>query len=426
MAKIRATYHSGRTRRDGSAYNPDHNDRKQKGMKEAAEHIDFKKTDGNFEWKIMRNCDSFSEAEAAYYSKHFGAALNVQNDRYEKARKRSLIATMDDWRTSPRRCPEESIVQVGDREAGVSAEQLKKCIIEQVKWERETFTQVVPLDIAIHADEPGAGVHAHIRRVFIGHDKEGNEIPAQDKCLQEMGIEAPNPNKARTRYNNRKITYTTMLREHWYKVLKEHGFTIETKPRERGKSGRTLEELKATKAEERVAEAEKRLSELNHEIEQAEKHNRRTLSKYRADRSELDDDRAAFEAECDKYYQDYTKRLERLEAREAAASEQFDRIAELQDLAKQRDSTLHQREEAVSRKAERLKAVENHRDMATTTLAAKMSDRVLLKGWEGGIDSFINNHTRDANIPEIPKTPDIIKMIDDMLRESRNRGGRTR
>ena len=86
-----------------------------------------------------------------------------------------------------------------------------------------------------------------------------------------MGVELPNPDKPRGRFNNRKQTLSRMCREHLLQICREHGLEIEEIPQEKSKNGRTLEDYKAGEAEKKAAEAERRRQFSERAAESAEK-----------------------------------------------------------------------------------------------------------------------------------------------------------
>lgn len=93
-----------------------------------------------------------------------------------------------------------------------------------------------------------ASPHIHERRVFLYTDSQGHKAVGQNKALEQMGIGLPNPDKPRSRYNNRKQTFSKICRDHFLQICKEHGLQIEETPREYSKSGRELEDYKANQA----------------------------------------------------------------------------------------------------------------------------------------------------------------------------------
>ena len=252
---MRATIHNGRTGKDG-AYNTKHNDR-QFDIRNA-EHIDPERVKNNRYWNWTGNPKmSFEDAEAAFYEKHIRKHLDAQNARYKTQRHAERAKTMDEYRRSPQTCPEEVILMIGKAKDTIPADMMARIIQEQINWEQKQFPGVRVLDVALHMDEQGAP-HIHERRAWVYTDKDGNLAISQNKSLEQMGVELPNPDRPRGRFNNRKQVFSRMCREHLLQICREHGLEIEEIPQEKSKSGRTLEDYQAGEAEKRAADAERR------------------------------------------------------------------------------------------------------------------------------------------------------------------------
>lgn len=265
---MRATIHNGRTGKDG-AYNTKHNDR-QFDIRNA-EHIDPERVKNNRYWNWTGNPKmSFEDAEAAFYEQHIKQHLDAQNARYRAQRHAERAKTMDEYRKSPQTCPEEVILQIGKMGDTIPADMMARIIQEQINWEQQQFPGVKVLDVALHMDEQGAP-HIHERRAWVYTDRDGNLAISQNKSLEQMGVELPNPNKPRSRFNNRKMTFSRMCREHLLQICREHGLEIEEIPQEKSLSGRTLEDYKAGEAEKRAADADRRRQFSERAAESAEK-----------------------------------------------------------------------------------------------------------------------------------------------------------
>lgn len=264
---MRATIHNGRTSHLG-AFTPKHNDRNF-NIKNA-EHIDPERVKNNRYWNWTGKEISFEDAEIAFYEKHISAHLEAQNARYRAQRHAERAKTMDEYRKSPQTCPEEVILQIGKMGDTIPADMMARIIQEQINWEQQQFPGVKVLDVALHMDEQGAP-HIHERRAWVYTDNNGNTAISQNKSLEQMGVELPNPNKARSRFNNRKMTFSRMCREHLLQICREHGLEIEEIPQEKSRSGRTLEDYQAGEAEKRAADAERRRQFSERAAESAEK-----------------------------------------------------------------------------------------------------------------------------------------------------------
>lgn len=264
---MRATIHNGRTSHLG-AFTPKHNDRNF-NIKNA-EHIDPERVRNNRYWNWTGKEITFEAAEIAFYEKHISAHLEAQNARYKAQRHAERAKTMDEYRRSPQTCPEEVILQIGKMGDTIPADMMARIIQEQINWEQKQFPGVKVLDVALHMDEQGAP-HIHERRAWIYTDRDGNLAISQNKSLEQMGVELPNPNKPRSRFNNRKMSFSQMCREHLLQICREHGLEIEEIPQEKSRSGRTLEDYQAGEAERRAAEADRRRQFSERAAESAEK-----------------------------------------------------------------------------------------------------------------------------------------------------------
>lgn len=251
---MRATIHNGRTSHLG-AFTPKHNDRSFNISH--AEHIDPERVKLNRYWNWTGKEITFEDAERAFYEKHIRRHLDAQNARYRAQRHAERAKTMDEYRRSPQTCPEEVILQIGKMGDTIPADMMARIIQEQINWEQKQFPGLKVLNVALHMDEQGAP-HIHERRAWVYTDRDGNLAISQNKSLEQMGVELPNPNKPRSRFNNRKMTFSRMCREHLLQICREHGLEIEEIPQEKSLSGRTLEDYKAGEAEKRAAEAERR------------------------------------------------------------------------------------------------------------------------------------------------------------------------
>lgn len=265
---MRATIHNGRTSHLG-AFTPKHNDRN--FNINHAEHINPERVKLNRYWNWTGNPETtFEAAEAAFYEKHIRQHLDAQNVRYRAQRHAERVKSMDEYRRSPQTCPEEVILMIGKAGDTIPADMMARIIQEQINWEQKTFPGVKVLDVALHMDEQGAP-HIHERRAWVYTDKDGNTAISQNKSLEQMGVELPNPDRPRGRFNNRKQTFSKRCREHLLQICREHGLEIEEIPQEKSKSGRTLEDYQAGEAEKRAADAERRREFSERAAESAEK-----------------------------------------------------------------------------------------------------------------------------------------------------------
>lgn len=264
---MRATIHNGRTSKNG-AYNTKHNDR-QFDIRNA-EHIDPERVKDNRYWNWTGKEITFEAAEQIFYEKYIRKHLDAQNARYRAQRHAERANTMDEYRRSPQTCPEEVILMIGKAGDTIPADMMARIIQEQINWEQQQFPGVKVLDVALHMDEQGAP-HIHERRAWVYTDKDGNLAISQNRSLEQMGVELPNPDKPRSRFNNRKQVFSRMCREHLLHICREHGLEIEEIPQEKSKSGLSHVAYMTRQEEEKAADAERRRQFSERAAESAEK-----------------------------------------------------------------------------------------------------------------------------------------------------------
>lgn len=262
---MRATQHNGRVGKHG-VYLAKHNDRN--FDVDNATHIDTDRSNGNRYWQWDKTANSFEEAEKRFYEQHFAAGLAQRNENYIRQRHVKRCKTMDNYRKNPKSCPEETIMQVGKMGDTIDSDLLWQIAVEQINWEQKQYPNCKLLDVALHVDEQGAP-HIHMRKVWIGHDSQGNEIVGQGAALREMGIEAPHPDQKISRLNNPKQTYTRACRDHLLTICQKHGLDIETEPLEASQTGLTLIEYQSRQEAARLHALQAQLAEVQQSIKQA-------------------------------------------------------------------------------------------------------------------------------------------------------------
>ena len=265
---MRMTVHNGRAGKNG-VYNPKHNDR-QFDISHA-EHIDPERMPGNVYWNWTGKNVSFEDAERAFYEEHCREYLDAVNRRHREQRHPERVRDMDAYRTARQTCPEETLLMIGNRDEHLPPKTLRAICEDLRSWEENTVPGLRVLDMALHVDEEGAP-HIHMRKAWIYRDENNVESIAQSKTLQAAGIPLPHPDKPAGRRNNRKQVFSAMERQALYEICRGYGLEslLETKPREKSRSGREFEDYKASKAEERAKAAEMRARMAEEKTRQAE------------------------------------------------------------------------------------------------------------------------------------------------------------
>lgn len=245
MKKMRATYHNARTRVDGSAFNPKHNDRD--FSIEDADNIHPEQSHRNVYWNAADNkwytheerdgdgvSHTFKTAELEVYKELFWGQYVAQQKRHEEKRQYGRMKTFEEWVYTKLHCPEETFLQIGKTGDGnhPDAEVLHVCgdeLIEHMRrWSEEHGEPYRILDIAYHFDEQVPQLH--VRKVWMFTDEDGELQIGQKQALEQAGVEPPKPDKREGRYNSRKMTYDAEIREAWYAICEQHGLTIEREP----------------------------------------------------------------------------------------------------------------------------------------------------------------------------------------------------
>ena len=164
--------------------------------------------------------------ERQFYETHYSEFIEKQNGRNAKIRHTERNRSIPDLLSSRKTCPEETIYQLGTLDEHASAEDLLNIVTEFIEEFKARFgDHVHVLDWALHLDE--STPHIHERHVFDCENKYGEVAPQQEKALETLGFELPNPGKPISRRNNRKITFDAACRKMLFEIAKRHGLELE-------------------------------------------------------------------------------------------------------------------------------------------------------------------------------------------------------
>ena len=184
--------------------------------------------------------DVSGSMELDFYRAHFSDALAEKNSRYTEKGRPERVQTVEDLYIAPKTAPEEIIWQIETKEHGtIELSLLEAIIAEHFAWERAAFPLARYFSHAVHRIEKAALDYIHARRIWIAHDKAGNEIISERKALREMGIERPDKGQKETRHNNAKTSYTVMCCAHLKMLFDLQGLDIAITLWKRGKHGLT-------------------------------------------------------------------------------------------------------------------------------------------------------------------------------------------
>ena len=274
---MRASRHNGRSGKHG-VYDAKHNDRNFNVSN--SEHIDAEKTRRNIYWDCYQgyclgNSDSrrkltFSEVEKIYYLKQYGDHVEEQNKRNEKGGHAERNRTIEDVLKNSKTCPEESLLQLGNMDYSVSPETLVKVVAEFFEeFQKRYGSHVHILDWALHLDE--ATPHVHVRQVYDAANQYGELCPMQDKALEELGFDLPDPSKKKGRYNNRKMAFDAECRKLFLEIAGKNGVMLECEPIYGGASYLEKQDYIIEKQRNQIVEQQIKLETMEMKLSDLEK-----------------------------------------------------------------------------------------------------------------------------------------------------------
>ena len=260
-SEMKGTRHNGRSGKNG-VYNPLHNDRR--FNPEHSEHIDNERVRQNIYWDCYQGYTtmedkgkednfSFEQIELAFYEEHYGNYVMKQNERHVKARHPDRCKEVEDVWKNKKTCPEESIYQLGTIDEHASVETLILVFDEFKKEFDERFgSNVHIIDWSLHMDE--ATPHIHERHVFDATNRYGEIEPKQETALEELGFELPDPEKKRSKTNNRKVAFDSACRTMFLDICKRHGLELDEEPSYGGRKYLEKQDYIRMKQKEEIAD----------------------------------------------------------------------------------------------------------------------------------------------------------------------------
>ena len=204
-----------------------------------------------------------------FYEIHYAHFVENQNARNAKIRHTERNRTIEDLLAGKKTCPEETIYQLGTLDEHASVEDLVLVVTEFMSEFHERFgTHVHLLDWALHLDE--STPHIHERHVFDCENKYGEMAPQQEKALEALGFELPNPDKPLSRRNNRKITFDAACRKMLFEIAKRHGLELEEEAEYGNRKYLEKQDFILAKQKEQLAAQQNRLNELTLKVSDME------------------------------------------------------------------------------------------------------------------------------------------------------------
>ena len=276
---LKLTRHNGRAGTHGT-YNPKHNDRSFNLAN--SEHIDPERAKGNIYWDCFHGFRSaldpqdlddlaatFSEVEQQFYENRYSEFIEKQNERNAEIRQTERNRSIPDLLSSRKTCPEETIYQLGTKDDHASGEVLLAVVTEFIEEFKARFgDHVHVLDWALHLDE--STPHIHERHVFDCENKHGEVAPQQEKALEALGFDLPDPDKPLSRRNNRKITFDAACRKMLFEIAKRHGLDLEEEAEYGNRKYLEKQDFILAKQKEQLAAQQDRLDELTLKVSDME------------------------------------------------------------------------------------------------------------------------------------------------------------
>jgi hypothetical protein len=207
--------------------------------------------------------------ERQFYETHYSEFIEKQNERNAKIRHTERNRSIPDLLSSRKTCPEETIYQFGTLDEHASVEDLVLVVTEFMSEFHERFgTHVHLLDWALHLDE--STPHIHERHVFDCENKYGEVAPQQEKALEALGFELPDPAKPLSRRNNRKITFDAACRKMLFEIAKRHGLELEEEAEYGNRKYLEKQDFILAKQKEQLAAQQNKLDELTLKVSEME------------------------------------------------------------------------------------------------------------------------------------------------------------
>ena len=267
---MRMTRHNGRSGKHGT-YNPKHNDRRFDVAN--SEHIDEERAKKNVYWDCYQEFRfpseeesedqivySFEQVEKAFYQDRYFDFCNGQHERNRKNGHSERDRVPEDLWKDKKTSPEESLIQIGTMEESVPASVLAQIAFEFFEEFGRRFGEHVHiLDWSLPLDE--ATPHIHERHVFDCKNRYGEIAPQQEKALEALGFELPDPDEKPGKLNNRKKSFDAACRALLFEICDKHGLHLDQEPEYGGRKYLEKQDFILMKQKEKMAIQEQMIEE---------------------------------------------------------------------------------------------------------------------------------------------------------------------
>ncbi len=127
------------------------------------------------------------------------------------------------------------------------------------EWQKRFGDYVHVLNWSLHMDE--GTPHIHERHVFDCENQYGEIAPQQEKALEMLGFELPDPTKKPSKTNNRKVTFDSACRAMLFDICKKHGLQLEEEPEYGGRAYLEKQDYILMKQKEQLAKQGQTITE---------------------------------------------------------------------------------------------------------------------------------------------------------------------
>ena len=273
---LKMTRHNGRSGKNGT-YNPKHNDRRFDIAN--SDHIDQERAKQNVYWDCYQGFHfpadqeqedrivySFEQVERTFYLDHYLDFCEGQHERNRQTGHSSRDRTPEDLLKDKKTCPEESLIQIGTMEQSVPPDVLAQIAMEFFEeFERRFGKHIHILDWSLHLDE--STPHIHERHVFDCENRYGEVAPQQEKALEALGFDLPDPDQKPGKLNNRKMTFDAACRAMLFDICERHGLHLDHEPEYGGRKYLEKQDYILMKQKEKIAVQDQTISAKEAELQ---------------------------------------------------------------------------------------------------------------------------------------------------------------
>jgi len=279
---FRITTHRAKTTKNGEAFSARHLDRKFDISN--APHIDPSRTylnrymkfdvkeDGTLSCEEPKNIQAH---EISVYKQLFQTSLEARNKKCVARRHKDERKTIRQYYASPKSCPDEYLIYIGDKDNHASSETLYEATMKLISvLEKKYHGYLVPLSASLHRDERGIGEdeegsHIHFRCLWKCDTPQGPKVSIS-QGMKEAGIPLPQESAANSRYNNRLISFTKEIRETFADICEQDfGLEIERVAKDPTKAGKDLIIYQRDQALQDIQQFEQKNAEIQAEVAQS-------------------------------------------------------------------------------------------------------------------------------------------------------------